>query len=227
MGKNILMIIALIGANVGVAQNHELGVFIGGSNYVGDIGPTNYINPNNIAYGVLYKWNRNSRFSYRASYTMTDIEANDLDSDSGSRQQRGLKFKNTVRELSAGIEFNFLDFDLHNFRNPITPYVYGGISYFSYTSLSFNVFGETVDNGNKNTFAIPMVVGVKAKIGRHLILGAEVGVRYALTDNLDGSNPENLPSLRFGNINSDDWYVFSGITLTYSFGRDACFYNHR
>jgi hypothetical protein len=46
-----------------------------------------------------------------------------------------------------------------------------------------------------------------------------MGARYTLTDNL-GSNPkkESLKSSQFGNINND-WYVFSGLTLTYTFGK--------
>jgi hypothetical protein len=41
---------------------------------------------------------------------------------------------------------------------------------------------------------------------------------------LDGSNPvgSNFEEFRFGNVFSDDWYVFSGLTLTYTFGRKPC-----
>jgi hypothetical protein len=58
-----------------------------------------------------------------------------------------------------------------------------------------------------------------------LILGVEVGARYTMTDNLDGSNPKNknLAPLRFGDINSKDWYVFSGFTLTFTFGNKPCY----
>jgi hypothetical protein len=46
-----------------------------------------------------------------------------------------------------------------------------------------------------------------------------MGARYTLTDNLDGSKKkESLKSSQFGNINNNDWYVFSGLTLTYTFG---------
>ena len=34
---------------------------------------------------------------------------------------------------------------------------------------------------------------------------------------------ENLSALRFGNLNNNDWYVFSGITLTYTFGEKPCY----
>jgi hypothetical protein len=57
----------------------------------------------------------------------------------------------------------------------------------------------------------------------------EIGARYTFTDNLDGSNPDtglaNNESLKFGNINSDDWYVFTGMTLTFTFGRQPCYCN--
>ena len=70
-----------------------------------------------------------------------------------------------------------------------------------------------------------MIVGLKSRIVNNLILGAEIGVRWTLTDNLDGSNPKNddFESLRFGNLNSNDWFVFTGLTLTYTFGQNPCF----
>jgi hypothetical protein len=59
-----------------------------------------------------------------------------------------------------------------------------------------------------------MIVGVKSKLTETLIIGFEVGARYTFTDNLDGSNPKNgnLKSLKFGNINSNDWYVLQVYT---------------
>jgi hypothetical protein len=52
----------------------------------------------------------------------------------------------------------------------------------------------------------------KIKHYTSLIVALEMGARYTLTDNLDGSNPkkESLKSSQFGNINNNDWYVFQG-----------------
>ena len=60
---------------------------------------------------------------------------------------------------------------------------------------------------------------------QNFVIGAEVGFRYTFTDNLDGSNPknDNFETLRFGNLNSNDWYVFTGLTLTYTFGKNPRF----
>lgn len=206
------------------SQIHEIGVFIGGSNYIGDIGPTTYIAPNEPALGLLYKWNKSPRHSWRASYTMSKISSNDLNSKEPSRNERAYHFENSLKELSLGLEFNFFDFNLHQLGRKTTPYVYSGLSYFSYEELYFQT-GETQKDKNANSFAIPMIVGIKSNISRSLILAAEIGARYTFVDNLDGSNPknENLRPFQFGNINNNDWYVFSGFTLTYTFGEKPCY----
>ncbi len=206
------------------AQIHEVGLFAGGTNYIGDVGPTNYIKPNDLALGIIYKWNKSPRHSWRASYIHASLESDDADSDAINRNQRGYKFSNSVDELTAGLEFNFMEFDLHALRRQITPYVFSGLSYFRYTSL-YVLNDKTEKDGKSNALAIPMVVGVKSNITPKLIVGFEIGARYTFVDDLDGSNPDNpdYASLKFGNINNNDWYVFTGFTLTYTFGNNPCF----
>lgn len=206
------------------AQINEIGVFLGGSNFVGDVGSTTYIAPEKLAFGVLYKWNRSPRHAYRFSYTQSTIAGNDRDSDETGRSNRGYSFENTVKELSAGLEFNFFDFNLHDYHTKVTPYIYSGLSYFLYDDLYISG-GQTWKEKNSSSIAIPMTLGIKSNVTPHFIIGAEVGARYTFTDNLDGSNPsnDNLKSLRFGNLNNNDWYVFSGITLTYTFGQKPCY----
>jgi hypothetical protein len=224
MNRVFILLFLIISSLTAKAQINEVGIFVGGSNYIGDIGPTTYIAPQDLALGILYKWNRSTRHSFRFSYTYAKISSDDLDSDAANRKDRGYAFENTINEFSAGIEFNFFDFDLHQLNTQMTPYVFTGLNYFTYNNNYF-LNNQLVENGNENSFSIPMVVGLKARITHSLILGAEVGVRYTFTDNLDGSNPSNdaYADLKFGNINSNDWYVFSGITLTYTFGQNPCF----
>lgn len=206
------------------AQIHEVGVFFGGSNYIGDVGLTNYISPNKPAFGILYKWNKSPRHSYRFSYTQSKIIANDIDSKEPSRNLREYHFENSIKEVSLGLEFNFFDFNLHDTERKISPYVYSGLSYFKYDEL-YVLSGETLKDKSKNSFALPIVLGIKSNIRPHIVLALEVGARCTLTDNLDGSNPKNgnFETLRFGNINNNDWYVFSGLTVTYAFGNTPCY----
>ena len=64
------------------------------------------------------------------------------------------------------------------------------------------------------------------RVLEQLILSAEIGSRYVFSDNIDGSlsNTENYTN--FGNINNRDWYVFSLINLSYTFGRKPCYCNY-
>ncbi len=203
------------------AQIHEIGVFLGGSNYIGDVGPTTYIAPNEPAFGLLYKWNKSPRHSYRFSYTQSEITSNDLNSKETSRNQRGYRFENDLKEVSLGLEFNFFDFNLHESSTKITPYVASGLNYFlaKYTltnaKADLTVAGRTE---RRKSIAIPMIVGIKSKITPSFVLALETGARCTLTDNIDGSFNQD-----FGNINNNDWYVFSGVTLTYTFGDKACY----
>jgi len=206
------------------AQINEVGVMLGGGNYIGDVGQGYYISPSDFAGGILYKWNRSLRHSYRFSLIHTGISADDRDADSPGRAERGYSFKNNITEISAGIEFDFFEFDLHHFDPQITPYVFTGLSYFGYKE-QYIENGITREDGRRRSLAILMVVGVKTRIGQDFVLGVEVGLRYTFTDNLDGSNPKKpeFSNLRFGNLNSNDWYVISGFTLTYTFGDNPCF----
>ncbi|NNK40798.1 MAG: hypothetical protein HKP45_09115, partial [Winogradskyella sp.] len=85
----------------------------------------------------------------------------------------------------------------------------------------------TNENTSSWAYGIPIVLGYKTRLMDHFIIAAEVGARYTFSDEIDGSVPdsEERQSLSFGNINSKDWYVFSGFTLTYTFGRQPCYCN--
>ena len=207
------------------AQIHEIGVFAGGSNFIGDVGETSYINPNEFAYGLIYKWNRSPRHSWRASATIAKITADDDRSENPSRQIRNYDFENTVKEISLGLEFNFFEFDLHQLDRQFTPYVFVGLAYTNYEGLFYKTPNNPISDSSHGTVSVPFAFGVKTRMTKNLIIGFEIAPRYTFADDIDGSFPKNdgLKPLRFGNINSNDWYVFSGFTLTYTFGRKPCF----
>lgn len=191
---------------------------------IGDVGRTNYISPSGFAFGGLFKWNRGRRYAWRGSVVRGSFTADDTKSSKPSRIQRGYVMDNSVLEASVGIEFNFVEYNLHKLGTVFTPYLYTGLTYFRYDFNYFDAQRVQDTNQKKGGVAIPMTVGVKYRLNQFLVLGTEIGARYTFTDNLDGSNPEgsNFERFRFGNILSDDWYVFSGITLTYTFGRKPC-----
>src|SRR5690554_1317190 len=224
MRQLVLLIGLLIIPTIGFTQTYEVGGFIGGANYIGDVGDTKYINPNNLVLGGIFKWNRSPRHSFRASVNFGKISADDLDSKDQRRVERGYNFTNNIKEFGLGLEFTFWEYNTHSGTPIHTPYLYTGITYFLYDNLYRNADAEMVKDGNKSSFAIPIVLGYKTSLGRVVSLGLELGARYTFTDNLDGSVPSGAGGMNytFGNLNSKDWYVFSGITLTFAFGRAPC-----
>jgi hypothetical protein len=211
------------------SQTYEVGGYLGGANYIGDVGKTNYIAPNTSVLGFLGKWNRSSRHSFRASVSFAKLAADDNESDDARRKERGYSFENNIVEISGGLEFTFWEFSMYSGKPAHTPYLYTGITFFWYDSLYKPSVGNITDYDGGSSFAIPMVIGYKASIGTNFVIAGEFGARYTFTDNIDGSNPtgnlEDNESLKFGNVNNNDWYVFTGITLTYTFGRKPCYCN--
>ena len=207
------------------AQTYEAGLYGGGANYIGDVGSTTFIAPNASVIGGIFKWNRSDRHSFRFSALFAQLEGDDEDSDDNRRQERGLEFSNSIIELSLGLEYTFWEFDLFKASNPSSPYLYTGITVINQDDLTINGAGNTILSlGGAWDFVIPMVIGYKIALNTNFIFALEIGARYAISDNLDGSSPENNnEALSFGNINNDDWYMFTGFTLTYTFGRKPCF----
>jgi hypothetical protein len=206
------------------AQTYEIGLMAGGANYIGDVGPTNYVRPNDIALGGIVKWNRSPRHAFRLSALYSNLRAEDSKSDDGRRIERDYSIKNNLLELSLGLEYTFWEFDLYKAKSQGTPYLYTGVSWFHYKDLYYDPLRKNFESqGNISDFAIPMVIGYKTTIGTSMIVGFEIGARYTFTDNLDGSFPERDNSSPFGNTNNNDWYVFTGITLTFTFGNKPCF----
>jgi len=224
----ILFLLGIFIIETGQSQIYEVGVFVGGSNFIGDVGATNYISPNQTAFGAIFKWNRSPRHSLRASIIYSNIEGQDSKSDDPRRLERGYSFDNSLFEISAGLEFTFLDFDLHDGVKKATPYMYTGISMANHDNYYFNASGVyTSEDTTSWAYGIPMVLGIKSNIFENFVIGLEVGARYTFSDEIDGSfaDAPHHQQFNFGNTNSNDWYVFSGLTVTYTFGVKPCYCN--
>lgn len=224
--RSIFAVLFLLLFTPAVSQTYEVGVFGGGANNIGDIGRMNYIAPTGPAFGALFKWNKSKRYAWRAQVMYGKFTADDSKSSISSRQQRGLSMEQTIQEVSAGLELNFVEYNLHKLGPAFTPYLYTGLTYFRYDYNYFEAGGLRFTGQRDGGFSIPITGGAKFRLNQFLILGAEIGARYTFTDNLDASNPEGTSfeavADPIGNVFSDDWYVFSGLTLTYTFGRKPC-----
>ena len=209
-------------------QFHEVGAFLGGGNYIGDIGGTYYVSPENPAFGFVYKWNRTTRYSLRANAMIMNIKKSDYSPFDMARFNRRYRFENQVNEFSVGAEINYYDFNLHGNDKEIAPYLFLGVGF-----IRYNLFYhepntlENIGYGKGIEITLPAIVGLKANVSPYVVLGLELGARYTFTDNLDGSAAETedglLNDLKFGNLNNNDWYVFTGLTISFTFGDLPCY----
>lgn len=225
-------------------QNNEIGVFFGGTNYIGDVGPTTYINPLNkqnytkdkpgrtdYVVGILYKKNLSNRLAGRFGFNIAKIHSSDYWSGSSNyRKQRGKWFSNKIEELNLSLEFNFNDYDTKSDEFQHTFYIRSGISYFRFDDLFYpEGINKAQSFAKHNTFSIPISVGYKIKPLKSFALGFEITANQSFTENLDGSYPKRFEDYElysqksFGGNLSQDWYVFTGFTLTYIFGNYECY----
>lgn len=203
-------------------QINEIGIFVGGSNYIGDIGSEYYVNPNNLMGGLIYKWNMNPRIAFRGTFTYAQISADDDDATNSERLNRGLRFNNSIKELAFGFEFNYFEYNLDDYRQTHTPYLLFEIAAFNYNVVTRETAPQEYEYTSKTSFAIPFGIGYKAKLFGDLAIALELRMRYTFEDDIDYNNYE-INSLSFGNPNSNDWYMLTGISLVYTFGRPACY----
>lgn len=231
MNKQFLNILFICITSISFSQIHEIGFFVGGSNYVGDIGSTNYIKPNKLAGALIYKYNYNPRMAFRATYSYLPVSGDDADASNSYRQQRGISFTNTIHEAAVGLEYNFFEYNTREHRTSFTPYILAEFAMFSYQKPEQINDDRTVDLRNSITYAIPFGLGIKGRLSDNLNYAVEIKARYAVVDDIDYSKRLFSPSDPAINLNyggrDNDWYMFSGISLVYTFGRPACYTDAR
>jgi len=215
MRTPILFIICIGFFSTLLGQEYEIGVSLGGTNYVGDIGRTNYIYPNKLAGNVFIKYNYNPRIALKATFSYLPIAGNDAEAATDFRQKRGLRFSNTINELALGLEFNFYEYELSSEDKSWTPYILAELAVFNYSVFK----EETLEN--KTAFAIPIGIGLKSKLFGNFAFSLDTKFRYTFKDDLDFVSENNLDYTIEGN--SNDWYMFTGVSLIYTFGRPACY----
>lgn len=219
--------VALVGMQALYGQTHELGLHLNATNYIGEVGATSYVkpDPSQLGYGLFYKRNFTTRFAIRTELGFANISGNDLDASEPSRVTRGFSFENNIAYGAAIFEFNYLDFDLSSLEHTWTPYVFLGVGYHTFNDLFYELGNlKAQSNLNESAWGVPFGFGIKTKFSPFLVLSAEVKAMYSFSDNLDGSFPTfGTSNGGFSTRLSNDWIMFTGITLSYSFGRPPCY----
>jgi hypothetical protein len=250
MKKLLFSVIFVLSAGWVSAQSQEIGLFAGGSYYLGDINPGYHFMMTRPAFGAVIRYNYGTRWAFRISGLRGRVEADDAVSK--VTDTRNLKFKSKITEISATAEFNFFDYYIGSKKNIVTPFIFGGAGVFFYDPESDGVDLRSLGTEGQNvgfdgrkpygkiSFAIPFGLGLKYSFSRRFGIAAEWGLRKTFTDYIDDvsttyyldgtqiseqdpeqilSDPTKLhqPYMERGNPRNNDWYAFTGLSLTYKF----------
>ncbi len=179
----------------------ELGLMVGGMYYIGDLNPYKQYNNTQLSGGILFRHSVHSRMSYRASLIYGSVTADDKLSTNQLQKNRNLNFKSTIYEFSAGVEFNYLPFEVGHDKYKGTAYLMAGIGIFQMNpttqldgaSIQLQPIGtegqssvlSSKGNYSLTQFTIPFGLGVRATIAKRASVNFEIGFRKTFTDYLD------------------------------------------
>ena len=182
----------------------------GVSSYLGDLVQSNplFREPSYcFSTGVAY--NYNPHLSFRADFSLLQIQAHDSKNARADLKARNLNFKSQMWDINTSMEYNVWDItgDEHKF----TPYVFVGIGLCHFNPTTTDRNGKTVNLQGMNTegqglsafpdrkpysttiLQIPIGGGLKYRVSDRVALGLEFKYRYVDTDYLDDVSSAGYP----------------------------------
>jgi opacity protein-like surface antigen len=196
----------------------DLGVFTGGSYYMGDINMERHFYAPSFAAGPIIRYNFNPRHSLRLNTVYGTLQGNDLDFDNEFQRLRGHSFTTTFLDIGLNFEFNFLPYKIYQRKDIWSPYITGGLGYNRVLSSTPSSLPSTLYpavSPAKNNMIITFGGGFKLTLSRRWAAGTEWTFRKTFSDSFDGlENPGQEFNTFFHN---NDWYYLVGVFVTYKF----------
>jgi hypothetical protein len=180
----------------------EFGIMIGGSNYIGELSRQKiYFPETNFAFGIFTRYNKNTRWAFRASFTYGRIDGAD-ENFNDSSYIRNLSFRSEILEFNGLIEYNLKRLTPGKNGRAWAPFVFAGIAVYRFNPkaeyndewvelqpLCTEGQGTTKYNEREKyaltQVSIPLGAGLKFQVSPKWTLGLEAGLRVTFTDYLD------------------------------------------
>ncbi len=180
----------------------ELGGFLGCSFYLGELNPNGFFNEfTHLAGGVVVRYNLNNRLSFRGNLFFGEVSGDDSQSPSASQRERNLNFQSPIDELSAQVEFNFLEYELGDPKHAFSPYIFAGVGVFEMNPQAevgnnwialqpLGTEGQGTSANRNKPYAliqpsIPFGLGIKANFSKTICISLEWGMRKTFTGYID------------------------------------------
>jgi len=198
MRQLILITGLLLGmGRVQAQEGWEAGPWLGIAYYFGDLN-TNYdLSHPGQAAGLIARYNFNNRTGIKLGVGYGSIEAADANSDNAFERARNLSFRSDIVDATASFEFNFLPYNHGSDYEFYTPYIFGGLSVFSFNPEA-ELNGQWYDLrplGTEGQFrgeeyytiqlGLEYGVGFKLDLSYEWSLNFELSARHLYTDYLD------------------------------------------
>lgn len=212
----------------------DIGLWGGGSGYLGDIRGNTLIPSNFPVLGAYFRYNFHQRTSARLMF-LTGNAAGE-----GTFEGQSWAFDKMVQDLSLQVEINYLKYMLGNKKSSFTSYLTAGVGvmYYNYEPRPdgiavVNPAHPDAGLGNASsviTPTLPFGMGFKFNVGKKMGVGVEYQMRKLFDDRLDdlddplGYVERNDPAdptlvtrrVSFTDqLHNNDWIGFLGIHLTY------------
>ncbi|AFD05690.1 type IX secretion system protein PorG [Solitalea canadensis] len=207
----VLTVLVLIVSINASAQKYELGAFVGGAGYKGDLSQFNYFRFTDAAFGIIFRKNFNPRNALKVTLTHGKVQANDATSGIPDQERRNLRFESPINELSVQYEFNFFSLNPFKEGEVFSPYLSAGLSVFNFDPQAENgqrlqplgTEGQGLEGYEKRyrltTLSVPLAFGLKYQMTERWKLFSELGYRITFTDYIDDvsgyyANLSSVPS---------------------------------
>ena len=215
----LIFLFVLIGAAAS-AQRYEVGGWVGGANYFGDLNANGGFSTIRPGGGAFLRMNFGTRWAIKYSASFARVMGDDARSTDQFDRQRNLSFRSNIAELAFLGEFNFLEYSKLKKEKWFSPYLTLGFAVFYYNpQAEFNgqwYFLQPLGTEGQNdpsysglekyrlvSFAIPIGMGLKFSLTENWNIGLDVVNRITFTDYLDDvsgayPSPLSLPDGRNG-----------------------------
>ena len=200
----------------------EVAMMAGGSNYFGELTEdfTN-LEETQLGFGVLGRMNLHPYINLESHILLSKLSGDDRHNK--TYYVRNLSFKGDLTEMAINLEINLIA--PKKIRNGkqlsvqrIVPYFSGGVAYTLFVAeiedefVNEDFLVESFPEANDEATFIVLLGGGGLKFhfpqSDYFRLDVQGGLRYVLSDYLDGISVNGQPS-------SNDWYIFAGINLVY------------
>ena len=216
-----LVFILCISCYNSFGQSKEIGGGIASFNYTGDLIRNYDITNQSLGAQIYYVKNYQRGWSGKLALAAGNIKGSDKNPIDPLAEARSASFKEFLTEISAQVNYDFLDFRSDKSLVKISPYVSVGAGFMLINRADKNAEYSDIQ------LMIPFGGGVKYRINPFWTLNFEFSARKLFYDYIDDVSEEQITDKRnsefqFGNWEDNDWYYFAGLSISYTIWNVHC-----